>query len=162
LGGGATTDRYTMKRREFIGATAMAIAATLSREVQADDAVPEFKRIVVDYYKVYYTDLDRRKYRSMLTDDYVLLEDGDIVSLEKDISLMPTPQDDYQRKDTFDFRSVKIQKDVAYLVYFLKSDIRDKQEGARRRAYLESMILRRDSGGTWRVALLHSTKLSKP
>ena len=151
-----------MKRREFIGATAMAIAASLSPEVQADDAAPKFKRIVVDYYKVYYTDLDRRKYRSMLTDDYVLLEDGDIISLEKDISLMPTPQDDYQRKDAFDFRSVKIQKDIAYLVYFLKSDIRDKQEGARQRKYLESMILRRDSGGTWRVALLHSTKLSKP
>jgi len=151
-----------MKRREFIGATAMAIAATVSPEVLADDDVPEFKRIVVDYYKVYYTDLDRRKYRSMLTDDYVLLENGDIISLEKDISLMPTPQDDYQRKDTFDFRSVKIQKDIAYLVYFLKSDIRDKQEGARQREYLESMILRRDSGGSWRVALLHSTKLSKP
>jgi ketosteroid isomerase-like protein len=151
-----------MKRREFIGATAMAIAATLSPEVLADDDVPEFKRIVVDYYKVYYTDLDRRKYRSMLTDDYVLLENGDIISLEKDISLMPTPQDDYQRKDTFDFRSVKVHKDVAYLVYFLKSNIRDKQEGARQREYLESMILKRDSGGTWRVALLHSTKLSKP
>jgi len=150
-----------MKRREFIGTTAMALAATLSSEVQADDAMPEFKRIVVDYYKVYYTDLDRRKYRSMLTDDYVLLENGDIVSLEQDISLMPTPQDHYQRKDTFDFRSVKIQKDVAYLVYFLKSDITDKQEGARHREYLESMILRRDTGGTWRVALLHSTKLSK-
>ena len=140
----------------------MVIAATLSPEVLADDDVPEFKHIVVDYYKVYYTDLDRRKYRSMLTDDYVLLENGDIISLEKDISLMPTPQDDYQRKDTFDFRSVKIQKDVVYLVYFLKSDIRDKQEGARQREYLESMILRRDSGGSWRVALLHSTKLSKP
>jgi len=153
-----------MKRREFIGATAMAmaIAATLSPEVQADDAVPEFKRIVVDYYKVYYTDLDRTKYRSMLTDDYVLLENGEIISLEKDISLIPTPQDEYQRKDTFDFRSVKIQKDVAYLVYFLKSDIKDKQDGARQREYLESMILRRDSGRTWRVALLHSTKLSKP
>ena len=153
-----------MKRREFIGATAMAtaIAATLSPEAQADDAVPEFKRIVVDYYKVYYTDLDRTKYRSMLTDDYVLLENGEIISLEKDISLIPTPQDEYQRKDTFDFRSVKIQKDVAYLVYFLKSDIKDKQDGARQREYLESMILRRDRGRTWRVALLHSTKLSKP
>ena len=139
---------------------AMAIAATLSPEVQADDAVPEFKRIVVDYYKIYYTDLDRTKYRSMLTDDYVLLENGEIISLEKDISLIPTPQDEYQRKDTFDFRSVKTQKDVVYLVYFLKSDIKDKQDGARQREYLESMILRRDSGATWRVALLHSTKLS--
>jgi ketosteroid isomerase-like protein len=151
-----------MRRREFIGATAMAIAATLSPGVQADDAMAEFKRIVVDYYKVYYTELDRRKYRSMLTDDYVLLENGEIISLEKDISLIPTPQDEYQRKDTFDFRAVKIQKDVAYLVYFLNSDIRDKQDGARHREYLESMILRREAGGTWRVALLHSTKLSKP
>ena len=149
-----------MKRREFISATGMtiAIAATLSPEVLAADDVSEFKRIAVDYYKVYYTDLDSKKYRSMLTDDYLLLENGEIISLEKDISLMPTPQDDYQRKDTFDFRSVKIHKDVAYLVYFLKSDIRDKQEGARQREYLESMILRRDSGGRWRVALLHSTK----
>src|SRR4029079_14540421 len=123
-----TKEKYTMKRREFIGAAAMAmaIAATVSPEGQAGDRGPEFKRIVVDYYKIYYTDLDRTKYRSMLTDDYVLLENGEIISLEKDISLIPTPQDEYQRKDTFDFRSVKTQKDVVYLVYFLKSDIKDK------------------------------------
>jgi hypothetical protein len=151
-----------MKRREFFGATATLIGATLSPEILlAADDVPSLKRMAVDYYHVYYADLDKSKYRSMLTDDYVLLENGDIISLEQDISLMPTPQDDYQRKDTFDFRSVKIQEDVGYLVYFLKSDIRDKKEGARRREYLESMILRRDGGGVWRVALLHSTRLPK-
>ena len=137
------------------------IGATLAPEVIAADDVSALKRIVVDYYKVYYLDLDKQKYRSMLTDDYLLLENGEVMSLEKDISLMPTPQDDYQRNDSFDFRSVKIHGDIAYLVYFLKSDIRDKKEGSRQREFLESLILRRDSGGAWRIALLHSTKLSK-
>ena len=152
-----------MKRREFISAAGItiAIAATLSPEILEADDLPQLKRVAVDYYKVYYTDLDKAKYRAMLTDDYLLLENGEIISLQKDISLIPTPQDEYHRKDTFDFRSIKIDKDVAYLVYFLKSNITDKQEGARQRDYLESMILRRDVGGTWRVALLHSTKLPK-
>jgi ketosteroid isomerase-like protein len=97
----------------------------------------------------------------MLTDDYVLLENGEIISLEKDVSLMPTPQEGYQRQDSFDFRSVKVHGEVAYLVYFLKSDIRDKKDGARQREYLESIIMKRDGGGDWRIALLHSTKLSK-
>jgi ketosteroid isomerase-like protein len=150
-----------MKRREFISTTAMVIGATLSPEVLAADDLPALKRIVVGYYKVYYLDLDKNKYRSMLTEDYALLEDGEILSLEQDISLMPTTQDNYQRKDSFDFRSVKVHGDVAYLVYFLKSDIRDKKEGARKREFLESMIIRREGGGRWRVALLHSTRLTK-
>jgi ketosteroid isomerase-like protein len=150
-----------MKRREFIGTTAMVIGTTLIPEVLAADELSTLKRVVVDYYKVYYLDLDKKKYRSLLTDDYVLLENGEIQSLEKDISLMPTPRDDYQRKDSFDFQSAKVHGDVAYLVYFLKSDIRDKKEGSLRREFLESMIMRRDLGSNWRIALLHSTMLSK-
>src|SRR5215831_14895661 len=151
-----------MKRREFIVTTTMMIGATLTPEaLAADDDESALKRIVVDYYKVYYLDLDKQKYRSMLTDDYLLLENGEIMSLEKDISLMPTPQDGYQRNDSFDFRSVKVNGSIAYLVYFLKSDIRDKKEGARQAEYLESMIMRRESGSMWRISLLHSTRLAK-
>lgn len=135
--------------------------ATLASEAFAADDVSALKRRAVDYYKVYYTDLDKKKYRSMLTDDYVLLENGEIISLEQDVSLIPAPQDDYQRNDSFDFHSVKVQGDLAYLVYFLKSDINDKKEGARKREYLESIIMRRDGGGVWRVALLHSTRMTK-
>ncbi len=139
----------------------MVIGAALAPEVLAADNVSTLKRMVADYYKVYYLDLDKKKYRSMLTDDYVLLENGEIISLEKDVSLMPTPQEGYQRQDSFDFRSVKVHGEVAYLVYFLKSDIRDKKDGARQREYLESIIMKRGGGGDWRIALLHSTKLSK-
>ena len=132
----------------------------MAPEVLAADDASILKRMVVDYYKVYYLDLDKKKYRSMLTEDYVLLENGEIISLEKDVSQMPTPQDEYQRKDSFDFRYVKVHEEIAYLIYVLKSDIRDKQDGARQREYLESIILKRDGGRDWRIALLHSTKLS--
>ncbi len=42
-------------------------------------------------------------------------ENGEIISLEKDVSLMPTPQDEYQRQDSFDLRSVRVLGEVAII-----------------------------------------------
>ena len=152
-----------MKRREFIKATAMVIGAAATpgtlRAVGDDAAV--LKQVVADYYRIYFVDVDQSKYRALLTDDYLLLEDGDIQDVEKDISFMPKPADEYWRADTFDFRSLKIHGDIAYTIYILKSDIRTKKDGATKLAWLESMIFRRDGGDRWRIALLHSTKMEK-
>lgn len=56
---------------------------------------------------------------------------------------------------------MKVQGNIAYLVYFLKSEITDKKDGTRNREWLESAILRRSVKG-WRMALLHSTRIIKP
>ncbi|HMA19627.1 MAG TPA: nuclear transport factor 2 family protein, partial [Gemmatimonadaceae bacterium] len=127
-------------------------------EAPADDAAA-VKQLIKDYYSIYFTSLDKPRYRSLLTEDYRLLEDGEILDTEGDIGFMPKPEDDYKRTDSFDFRYVKVQGDVAYAVYFLKSAITDRKEGARTKEYLESAILRR-SAGAWRMALLHSTRVS--
>jgi hypothetical protein len=74
---------------------------------------------------------------------------------------MPAPESNYKRTDAFDFRSVKIHSDIAYVVYFLKSEIKDNKNGIRNREWLESAILRR-AGIAWRIALLHWTRLVKP
>ena len=103
--------------------------------------------------------LDKAKYRACLTDDYLLLENGELLDADGDLAVMASPGSGYQRTDAFDFRSVKMHGDVACAVYFLASDIKDKQ-GVRHREWLESMILRR-SGTAWRTALLHSTRLTK-
>src|SRR3954470_10292589 len=111
-----------MKRKEFIKATAMLIGAaatTGTLQAVADDAAV-LKQIVADYYRIYFVDVDQRKYRALLTDDYLLLEDGEIQDVEKDISFMPKAADEYRRADTFDFKSLKIQGDIAYTVYILK------------------------------------------
>ncbi len=90
---------------------------------------------------------------------YLLLENGELMDADGDLAVMASPGSGYQRTDAFNFRSVKIQGAVAYAVYFLTSDIKDKQ-GTRHREWLESMILRR-SGAGWRTALLHSTRVTK-
>lgn len=151
-----------MKRRQFIAVSGvLAAAAAYAPDAYAVDDVSSVKRFIEDWYSLFYIKLDKQKYRATLTDDYLLLEDGEILDADGDISFMPKPEDEYKRKDVFNFRSVKIHGEFAYAVYFLKSDINDKPKGKRDFTFLESAILRRQAG-SWRVSLLHSTRLVKP
>jgi len=148
-----------MERRDFLaGAGALVATGKGLRGLAQDDsaAVRDTIRTLYEYYAA----LDKAKYRALLTGDYLLLENGEVLDIEGDLALMPSSAVDYRRTDAFDFRSVRILGDMAYAVYFLKSEITDP-EGARHRAWLESVILRR-AGKGWRVALLHSTRLQTP
>jgi ketosteroid isomerase-like protein len=152
-----------MQRKEFLKTSALlmgAVTAPAAVFAAAGD-VSVLQQTVVDYYKIYYADLDKDRYRALLTDDYLLLENGEVFDTEKDISLIPKPEDEYRRVDTFDYRLLKVQGDTAHAVYFLKSDIRSKKDAAAKREWLESMLFRRSQGGRWQVALLHSTKIEK-
>jgi ketosteroid isomerase-like protein len=153
-----------MKRKEFIKASMMLVGAAAvpgTMRAAADDTAI-LKQLLADYYRRFFVDVDDEKYRALLTEDYLLLEHGDIQDVEKDITFMPKPADEYRRVDAFDFKSWKIHGDAAYAVYVLKSDIRTKKDGATKRAWLESMIFRRARECRWRIALLHSTKLEIP
>lgn len=81
-----------------------------------------------------YSGFDEPRYRATTTDDFLLLEQGELIDREGD---------------------------VAYAVYVLKSDITDDARGTRIREWLESAILRRD-GTRWKMALLHSTRVTHP
>lgn len=148
-----------MNRRDFFGTAGSAMAGAYVVPGAQRDETAAIKRAVERYYATY-RGLDKAKYRACLTDDYVLLENGELLDTNGDLAFMASPGSGYERTDAFDFRSVKVQGDVAYAVYFLTSDIKD-QQGPRHREWLESMILRR-SGAGWRTALLHSTRLNKP
>jgi ketosteroid isomerase-like protein len=152
-----------MRRRDFVASARLVFvgaAVTPGIAATADDAAA-VKQLIKDYYSIFFTTLDKPRYRSLLTEDYQLLEDGEILDTEGDIAFMPKPEDNYKRIDSFDFRSVKVQGDIAYAIYFLKSAITDKKNGARTAEYLESAILRRNDR-IWRMALLHSTRIAKP
>ena len=158
-----------MKRRAFIAGTGLLIG-TWAPSVSALDAGPTdaaedeaaaIKQAVKNVYWVFYVDQDKQKYRALLTDDYLLFENGEILNIEGDIGLMPSPDSGYKRTDTFDFHSVKVEANIAYAIYFLKSEITDKKNGTRNREWLESAIFRR-SGKRWLMALLHSTRIMKP
>ena len=149
-----------MERRRFTAAAAaLLIAGCVPRVTPAADTAA-VKQTVSRYYAAF-SSLDRQTYRTLVTEDYRLLENGTLFDIEGDVGGMPSPALHPTRKDAFDFRLVKIQGDVAYVAYFLSSDTVDDEKGARSRRWLESAILRR-SGTGWRVALLHSTPIVKP
>lgn len=150
-----------MKRRDFIAGTGMLAGAVYTSTVLAVEDDSAVQQAVKDVYSVFYVERDKQKYRSLLTEDYLLLENGEILDIEGDLGLMPSPDSDYKRTDAFDFRLIKIHGDTAYAVYVLKSEITDKQKGNRNLEWLESAVLRR-SGARWLMALLHSTRIIKP
>lgn len=134
-----------MERREFIAGAGLLLGTTCVLEVPAADDVAAIKQLVQNVYSVYYQNFDKQKYRSLLTEDYLLLENGELLDIEGDIAMMPAADSGYKRKDTFDFRSVKVHGDTAYAVYFLKSETNDKN-GVRNREWLESVVMRRSEG----------------
>ena len=137
------------------------IISLCTLKVLAGDDEEAVKQAVKNYYYLYFVKMDKNAYRSILTEDYQILESGELFDAEDDIALMPKPDSGYERTDTFDFRYVKIERDFAYAVYFLKADITDKVNGTIHKEWLESIILKR-SGDDWKIALLHSTRITKP
>jgi ketosteroid isomerase-like protein len=148
-----------MKRRKII--LGLLIISLFTLTVWAGDDEEAVKQAVKNYYYLYFVKMDKNEYRSILTEDYLILENGELLDAEGDIALMPEPDSSYERTDTFDFRYVKIEGDIAYTVYFLKAEIKDKTNGTINKEWLESTILRR-SGDGWKIALLHSTRITKP
>jgi ketosteroid isomerase-like protein len=148
-----------LKRKKIILLLLIISLCTLT--VWAGDDEEAVKQAVKNYYYLYFVKMDKDAYRSILTEDYLILENGELLDTESDIALMPEPDSGYDRTDTFDFRYVKIEGDIAYTVYFLKAEIVDKANGTIHKEWLESTILHR-SGEEWLIALLHSTKIISP
>jgi hypothetical protein len=88
--------------------------------------------------------------------DYLLIEAGEIWNMEKEAQWYNDPSSKVSdRKDRFEFKYIRIDKNMAYAVYNLKSDIL-KEGKAIQKNWNESAIFRKVNG-EWKIALIHST-----
>ena len=89
--------------------TVLAGLVTLATTVPATSGDDEaaVKQTVKDYYAAF-SSLDRERYRTFVSDDYLLLENGEILDFAGDVAAMPSPDIHPRRTDSFDFRSVKV------------------------------------------------------
>lgn len=141
-----------MQRRPFLFALAAAAAGTAVAE--PTEAV-DVRKFVADFYRAYSSG-SAEQYRKLLAPDYLLLENGTVFDADQDVASMPAAG--VRRSDDFEFRQVHVADDVAYAVYLLRSVITDAK-GTRNKAWVESVVLRGETG-SWRMALLHSTVLA--
>jgi ketosteroid isomerase-like protein len=146
----------------FLGAAAgLALVPAAARAASPAQAT-ELKQRIIEWYRAFGNPrVDRTYYRSFMTDDYWLLENGELLNVAGDMALLGSLPADHVRTDKFDFRHIWVDGDLAYLVYFLDSEMNDSKNGRRSRRYLESAVLRH-IGGQWRAAVLHSTKINPP
>ena len=104
--------------------------------------------------------MDLKKHMNNCTEDYLLIEAGDIWNMEieskwyKDDANKVT-----DRKDKFDFKYIRVDGNVAYAVYNLRSDI-TKEGKLTQKNWNESAIFRKVDG-EWKIALIHSTPIKQ-
>ena len=150
-----------MERRMFLSAAGLALIPAAARAASPAQAA-ELKQRIIEWYRAFGNPrVDRTYYRSFMTDDYFLLENGELLDVAGDMAMLSSLPANHVRTDKFDFRHIWVDGDVAYLVYFLESEMNDSKSGPRSKRWLESAVLRRIDG-QWRAAVLHSTRINPP
>ena len=130
--------------RHFCAAAGVLAVMACSPIALAADEAAAVQQAIKDNYAAY-SGFEEQKYRATLADDYLLLENGELIDREGDVASMAKAGTGHRRSDTFDFRQVRVQGDIAYAVYFLTSDLYDDIRGSRHREWLESAVFRRSS-----------------
>jgi hypothetical protein len=123
---------------------------------QKNDSTTILQLLKNDYSTMLSMDLN--KHRSNCTEDYLLIEAGDIWNMEKEAQWYKDAANKVaDRKDNFDFKHIRIDENVAYVVYNLRSDI-TKEGKLIQKNWNESAIFRKVNG-EWKIALIHSTPI---
>ncbi len=99
---------------------------------------------------------DIKTHSNNCTTDYLLIEEGEVWNLEKEkLYYKSNAGRVVQRKDFFTFNKIRISGDMAYAVYFLKSEMTEKGL-LTVKTWNESAVFKKQ-GGQWKIALIHST-----
>lgn len=118
-------------------------------------AQQEVEKTVVLFFDAL-TEADMPKLRQTCTDDFLLLEDGEVWNLDTlQAKLAGGRPADFKRVNRFDFFSTDVRGDVAWMAYENTAVI---SRGQRERTirWLESAVLEKTKRG-WRLRVLHST-----
>lgn len=96
--------------------------------------------------------------RKLSSADYMLLEKGQIWSLEQELTdAIAVQARGEQRTDQIDFKCTKVTGDSAWTIYILTSSFQHDGQ-TRLKKWMESAFLQRSKNG-WQVALVHSTEI---
>jgi hypothetical protein len=101
---------------------------------------------------------DDARMRSVVTDDFQLLEDGEIWDIDTLISAITPDENPYVRRNFFSLIRAESNNDVGWVSYWNKATF-TTSDGVSERIWLESALMIKDQG-EWKLQLLHSTHVS--
>lgn len=146
------TNNYLMLLAKAALGTWM-LAGAFATRAAAPAYPPEFEPVVGIFSGLAYADHDM--IRSATTDDFLLLEIGEVWDREFLLSLVKPSQQ--ERKNHFSIISVERFDGVALISYWNKAVLSDKGEESTR-AWLESVVAVETEAG-WKLKQMHSTRI---
>jgi hypothetical protein len=126
---------------------------------QANDSTAIIQMLKQDYATM--GNMDIPTHLNNVTNDYLLIEHGQIWDIkgELDSIYRKYANDKSTRTDFFSIKKVTISGDMAYGVWYLRSEFKENGKTTER-AWNESGVFRKELG-RWKIALIHSTLLNK-
>ena len=104
--------------------------------------------------------LNEKMIRENCTNDFILLEDGEVWNMDTLISkISPKKSTDFKRTNHFNFFQTEISGNQAWMAYDNTANITINGRDIRV-DWLESAILRKEKG-VWKIWMLHSTVKEK-
>jgi hypothetical protein len=121
---------------------------------QSNDSTAIAQLIINDYKT--FNKWDYKKHQQHCLPHYSLIEKGEIMSLPDEVNYFKeNSHRKINRKDTFDFHSIRVQGNNGYAIYRLESTIEEDGK-SKFFKWTESAICERTVDG-WKLALIHST-----
>ena len=117
----------------------------------------QVNQLIFDYYETF-TNRNLNAYKATLSDDYLLIEDGNIWDLEEELKYLFNPTT-VKRTNEFEFLRVDLDLEIAIVNYKLKSIYNDNGD-IYEKNWVESIVCKKING-SWKVSLLHSTPIKE-
>jgi len=141
--------------RRYLVPILLFVSSNLFYQYKADSTA--IITLLMDDYSAV-SKLDTGKHRQNCTYDYVLVEEGEVWGIQRELDYFEELRIRKQtRKNQFSINLVKISGATAYAVYALSSEIKTGNE-VKKFNWLETAIFRKVNN-RWKIALIHSTKV---
>jgi hypothetical protein len=141
--------------RRYLVPILLIISSNLFSQFKADSTA--IITLLIDDYSAV-SKLDGSAHRQNCTYDYVLVEEGEVWGLQRELDYFDELRSKKQtRKNQFSINLIKISGSTAYAVYALSSEIKTGND-VKKFNWLETAIFRKINN-KWKIALIHSTKV---
>ena len=107
------------------------------------------------------SEIDTNKLKAYTTDDFILLENGQLWNIDTLVNKMSDPKNaGIKRVNKFQFIKTEQNGNVAWVSYHNSADfsLNEKKQTVN---WLESAVLEKKNG-RWKIKLLHSTRVMPP
>ncbi len=135
------------------------MTATVFGQHSGKTSEEQIKDLITDAFQKIFSDLDPQALDTYCTEDFLLLETGEVWDMEKMRDYLRKSQEQkssVKRMNSFDFIKINIEGKTAWVAYYNKAEFKAGDKVVKEMNWLESAAAVLTEEG-WKLQLLHST-----